>query len=288
MKRHRLPTDEPFGVKCLLIGISWGFLLLMVVLPIIAIFLQAFSQGWEVYWDALKDLEMLAAIQLTLFVACIAVFLNVIFGLAASWSIGKFSFFGKQLITTLIDLPLTVSPVVAGLVYVLVFGRQTFLGKWLTDHGIPIIFATPGVVLVTIFVTFPYVAKELIPLVQQQGNEEEEAAQILGANGIDTYVRVTLPNIKWGLLYGILICTARALGEFGAVSVVSGHIQGLTNTLPLHIEVLYNEYHFTAAFAAASVLTIVALITIVSKAILEWRTGYRFQGNVKVDKNSRF
>jgi sulfate transport system permease protein len=230
------------------------------------------SKGVSVYLNSLREPDALAAIRLTLLTAAIAVPLNLVFGVAAAWSIGKFEFIGKSLLITLIDLPFSVSPVVAGLIYVLCFGLQGLLGPWLAAHNIRIIFAVPGIVLATIFVTFPFVAREMIPLVQAQGNEEEEAALTLGASGWQTLFRVTLPNAKWGLLYGIILCNARAMGEFGAVSVVSGHIRGLTNTMPLHIEILYNEYHFTAAFAVASLLALLALLTLFLKTFVEWKS----------------
>jgi sulfate transport system permease protein len=274
VRKSFLPTNEPLWIKFLLIGTAFAFLLLLVLLPVIAIFMQAFAHGIEGYVKALTNYEMIKAIQLTLKVTAIVLFLNVIFGLTASWAIGKFDFIGKPLLISLIDLPLSVSPVIAGLIYVLLFSNQEYLGELLDSYNIKIIFATPGIVIATLFITFPYVARELIPLIEQLGNEEEEAALLLGANGMKTYFRITLPNIKWGLLYGVLLCAARALGEFGAVSVVSGHIQGLTNTLPLHIEVLYNEYNFVDAFAASSILTVIAVITIVLKPLIEWRSGF--------------
>ncbi len=235
-------------------------------------FVEALRQGLGSYLAGITDPDALAAIRLTLLVAAIAVPLNVVFGIAASWAIAKFEFKGKSLLTTLIDLPFSVSPVIAGLVYVLLFGAQGLLGPWLAEHDIKIIFAVPGIVLATVFVTFPFVARELIPLMQEQGTEEEEAARMLGAGGLQIFWRVTLPNVKWGLLYGVLLCNARAMGEFGAVSVVSGHIRGLTNTMPLHVEILYNEYNFVAAFAVASLLTLLALLTLVLKVALERRS----------------
>ena len=248
-----------------------GFFSLFLLLPLAAVFAQALSKGWQLYAQALLDPDALAAIRLTLLVAAIAVPLNVVFGIAAAWSITKFDFRGKNLLITLIDLPFSVSPVVAGLIYVLVFGAQGWLGSWLAEHDIKIIFAVPGIVLATMFVTFPFVARELIPLMEAQGREEEEAATVLGASGWQTFLRVTLPNIKWGLLYGVILCNARAMGEFGAVSVVSGHIRGYTNTLPLHVEILYNEYNAVAAFALASVLALLALLTLALKTWVEWR-----------------
>jgi sulfate/thiosulfate transport system permease protein len=236
------------------------------------VFVEAQRQGFGAYLAGITEPDALTAIRLTLLVAAIAVPLNVVFGIAAAWAIAKFEFKGKSLLTTLIDLPFSVSPVIAGLIYVLLFGAQGLLGPWLAEHDIKIIFAVPGIVLATIFVTFPFVARELIPLMQEQGAEEEEAARMLGAGGLQIFLRVTLPNVKWGLLYGVLLCNARAMGEFGAVSVVSGHIRGLTNTMPLHVEILYNEYNFVAAFAVASLLTLLALLTLVLKVALEWRS----------------
>jgi sulfate transport system permease protein len=277
MSKHNAIT-EPAWVRALLIITALGFLGLLVVLPVIAIFKEALSHGIEAYLDALSDPDALDAIKLTLLVAGIAVPLNLIFGIAASWAIAKFEFMGKHLLITLIDLPFSVSPVISGLIYILVFGAHSALGSWLIDNDIQIVFAVPGIVLATVFVTFPFVARELIPLMQEQGSEEEEAAILLGASGWQTFWRVTLPNIKWGLLYGVLLCNARAMGEFGAVSVVSGHIKGLTNTIPLHVEILYNEYNFQAAFAVASILTLLALVTLVLKSIIE----LRFSGNKKI------
>jgi sulfate/thiosulfate transport system permease protein len=235
------------------------------------VFVEALRRGWEVYLAALVEPDALSAITLTLLVAAIAVPLNLVFGVAAAWAITKFDFPGKQLLTTLIDLPFSVSPVIAGLIFVLVFGAQGWFGPWLIDNNMKIIFAVPGLVLATVFVTFPFVARELIPLMQAQGREEEEAAVVLGAPGWKTFWYVTLPNIKWGLIYGVILCNARAMGEFGAVSVVSGHIRGLTNTMPLHVEILYNEYQFAAAFAVASLLALLALVTLVIKSFVEWR-----------------
>ena len=242
------------------------------MLPLLAVFVEALRQGLGAYLAGITEPDALAAIRLTLLVAAIAVPLNVVFGILTAWAIAKFEFTGKSLLTTLIDLPFSVSPVIAGLIYVLLFGAQGFLGPWLAEHDVKIIFAVPGIVLATIFVTFPFVARELIPLMQEQGAEEEEAARMLGASGLQIFLRVTLPNVKWGLLYGVLLCNARAMGEFGAVSVVSGHIRGLTNTMPLHVEILYNEYNFVAAFAVASLLTLLALLTLVLKIALEWRS----------------
>lgn len=272
MKKNPLTITEPFWFRILLIVIAAAFLILLVLLPLIAIFVEAFAHGSKTYWDSLIEPETLFAIKLTLFVASVAVPLNMFFGVVAGWAVSKFDFPGKQLLISLIDLPLSVSPVIAGLIFVLIFSTQEPIGNWLAQHNIQIIFATPGIILATLFVTFPYVARELIPLMQQQGTDEEEAAHLLGAKGINTFIRVTLPNIKWGLLYGTLLCAARALGEFGAVSVVSGHIQGLTNTLPLHVEILYNEYKFSAAFAAASILTLTAVISLILKSLIEYHT----------------
>ncbi|MFN9030460.1 MAG: sulfate ABC transporter permease subunit CysW [Betaproteobacteria bacterium] len=264
-------TREPVWVRVLLTTIALGFLALFILLPLVTVFVEALRRGWEVYFAAIVEPDAVAAITLTLMVAAIAVPLNVVFGVAAAWAITKFEFRGKQFLITLIDLPFSVSPVVAGLVYVLVFGAQGWLGPWLQANDIKVIFALPGLVLATVFVTFPFVARELIPLMQSQGTEEEEAALTLGASGWRTFWAVTLPNIKWGLLYGVILCNARAMGEFGAVSVVSGHIRGQTNTIPLHVEILYNEYQFAAAFAVASILALLALVTLAIKSSTEWR-----------------
>jgi sulfate transport system permease protein len=266
---RRAATAEPAGVRVLLIGIALAFVGLFLVLPLVFVFAEAFGQGAGYYFKALGDPLAMSAIRLTLIAAGISVPLNCVFGVCAAWAIAKFEFRGKSLLITLIDLPFSVSPVIAGLLYVLVFGAQGWFGPWLDDHNIKIIFAVPGIVLATIFVTFPFVARELIPLMQAQGKSEEEAARVLGASGWQTFTRVTLPNIKWGLLYGVILCNARAMGEFGAVSVVSGHIRGETNTIPLHVEILYNDYDFTGAFAVASVLTFLALITLGLKAWAE-------------------
>jgi sulfate transport system permease protein len=255
-----------------LIGLALAFLTLFLFVPLISVFYEALKKGWGVYIAAITEPDAVFAIQLTLTAAAIAVPLNLIFGVAAAWGIAKFEFHGKNLLITLIDLPFSVSPVVSGLIYVLIFGLQGWLGPWLTEHDIKIIFAVPGIVLATIFVTVPFIARELIPLMQSQGTEEEEAAVVLGANGWQTFFRVTLPNVKWGLLYGTVLCNARAMGEFGAVSVVSGHIRGSTNTLPLHVEILYNEYNFAAAFAVASLLALLALVTLALKTIMESKT----------------
>jgi sulfate transport system permease protein len=264
-------TTEPLWAKALLLTTGLAFIGLFILLPLVAVFVEAFRQGFSAYIAALTEENAMAAIKLTFLVAAIAVPLNVVFGLAASWAIAKFEFRGKQLLITFIDLPFSVSPVISGLIYVLLFGVHSQLGEWLSDNDIQIIFAVPGLVIATIFVTFPFVARELIPLMQEQGTEEEEAAILLGASGLQTFCKVTLPNIKWGLLYGVLLCNARAMGEFGAVSVVSGHIKGLTNTIPLHVEILYNEYNFVAAFAVASVLSLLALVTLVLKSIIEFK-----------------
>ncbi|MDB5814179.1 MAG: putative sulfate transport system permease [Rhodocyclales bacterium] len=263
-------TRETPWIKWIIVGISLAFFALFLLLPLTVVFSEGLRKGWAAYFAALIDDDALSAIQLTLIAAAIAVPLNLVFGVAASWSIAKFDFRGKQVLTTLIDLPFSVSPVVSGLIYVLMFGAQGWFGPWLQAHDIKIIFAIPGIVLATIFVTFPFVARELIPLMQAQGKEEEEAAIVLGANGWQTFWHVTLPNIKWGLIYGVVLCNARAMGEFGAVSVVSGHIRGYTNTMPLHIEILYNEYKLSAAFAVASLLAMLALVTLVIKTWVEW------------------
>ena len=264
-------TTEPRAVRWVLTALALLFLALFLVVPLVAVFYQALSKGIGTYFEALADPDALSAIKLTLITAAIAVPLNVVFGLAASWAIAKFEFRGKSLLTTLIDLPFSVSPVISGLIYVLMFGAQGWFGPWLQDHDVQIVFAVPGIVLATVFVTFPFVARELIPLMQAQGTDEEEAARVLGANGWQIFRRVTLPNVKWGLLYGVILCNARAMGEFGAVSVVSGHIRGQTNTMPLHVEILYNEYNFAAAFAVASLLALLALVTLALKLIAERR-----------------
>jgi len=264
-------THEPAWVRRIVIGISVAFVGLFVVLPVAAVFGEALRNGIAAYGRAIVDPIALAAIKLTFLAAGIAVPLNVVFGVAASWAIARFRFAGRSILITLIDLPLAVSPVIAGMVFVLLFGKQGLLGPWLDSHGVKIIFALPGIVLATTFVTFPFVARELIPLMESQGAEEEEAAIVLGATGWQTFVRVTLPKIKWGLLYGIVLCTARAMGEFGAVSVVSGHIRGRTNTLPLHVEILYNEYEYQAAFAVASLLAILALVSLVARRVIARR-----------------
>ncbi|WP_153721843.1 sulfate ABC transporter permease subunit CysW [Sporosarcina cascadiensis] len=264
-------TTEPAVVRIALIIMVTVFLILFLLFPLIIIFTQAFSKGWQVYLAAISDPDALSAIKLTLIVAAIAVPLNAVFGIAAAWCITKFRFKGKSIFITLIDLPFAVSPVIAGLVFVLLFGGQGVFGEWLFENDIKIIFAVPGIILATMFITFPFVARELIPIMQAQGSSEEEASMLLGASGWKTFIHVTLPNIKWGLLYGIILCNARAIGEFGAVSVVSGHIRGLTNTMPLHIEILYNEYQFTASFAVASLMSVAAIFTLVLKNFFEWK-----------------
>jgi sulfate/thiosulfate transport system permease protein len=263
--------QEPRLVRWLIIALAVLFLSLFLVLPLVTVFAQAFARGLDAYFKALLEPDALAAIRLTLLVAVIAVTLNVVFGVTAAWAIAKFEFAGKSLLITLIDLPFSVSPVISGLVFVLLFGAQGYFGAFLQAHDIQIIFALPGLVLATLLVTFPFVARELIPLMQEQGTQDEEAAISLGASGLQTFFRVTLPNVKWALLYGVLLCNARAMGEFGAVSVVSGHVRGETNTMPLYVEILYNEYKFTAAFAVASLLALLALVTLIAKAILEKR-----------------
>jgi sulfate transport system permease protein len=269
--RKATNTLEPNWVRYTLITVALLFLTLFLFVPLVAVFYEALKRGWATYQAAVVDADALAAIKLTFIAAGISVPLNLVFGVAASWAIAKFDFRGKSVLLTLIDLPFSVSPVIAGLIYVLLFGAQGWFGPWLMDHDIKILFAVPGIVLATIFITFPFVARELIPLMQAQGSEEEEAALVLGASGWATFFRVTLPNIKWGLLYGVILCNARAMGEFGAVSVVSGHIRGETNTMPLQVEILYNEYNFTAAFAIASLLALLALVTLAVKSLIEWR-----------------
>ncbi|MBB4844661.1 sulfate transport system permease protein [Paucibacter oligotrophus] len=264
-------TREAPWVRYTLLGLGLGFFALFLVLPLVAVFTEALRKGLDVYLASIIEADAVSAIKLTLIAALISVPLNLVFGVSAAWAIAKHDFRGKQLLITLIDLPFSVSPVVAGLIYVLLFGAQGWFGPWLAEHDVKIIFAVPGIVLATIFVTFPFVARELIPLMQAQGRDEEEAATVLGASGWKTFWLVTLPNVKWGLLYGVILCNARAMGEFGAVSVVSGHIRGLTNTLPLHVEILYNEYQFAAAFAVASILALLALVTLVLKQFVEWR-----------------
>ncbi|MCI0668342.1 MAG: sulfate ABC transporter permease subunit CysW [Methylococcaceae bacterium] len=278
-------VTEPAPVRWLFIGLALAFLGLFLLVPLLAVFSEALGKGLEVFLAALTEATALAAITLTLLVALIAVPLNLVFGVAAAWTIAKFEFRGKSLLTTLIDVPFSVSPVISGLIYVLLFGLQGLFGPWLAEHDIKLIFAVPGIVLATIFVTFPFVARELIPLMQEQGTEEEEAALVLGAGGWQTFRRVTLPNIRWGLLYGVILCNARAMGEFGAVSVVSGHIRGLTNTIPLHVEILYNEYNFAAAFAVASLLALLALLTLALKTLLEWRIRQQARSSTETGGN---
>jgi sulfate/thiosulfate transport system permease protein len=267
----REATREPAWVRRTLIGIALAFLAFFLFIPLIAVFAEAFKKGIDVYMAAVTEPDAVAALKLTLIAAAISVPLNLVFGVAAAWCIAKFEFRGKSLLLTLIDLPFSVSPVIAGLIFVLVFGLHGWFGEWLRDHDVKIIFAVPGIVLATVFITFPFVARELIPLMQAQGREQEEAATVLGASGWQMFSRVTLPNIKWALLYGVILCNARAMGEFGAVSVVSGHIRGMTNTLPLHIEILYNEYQFAASFAVASLLAGLALVSLVLKLAVEQR-----------------
>jgi len=274
--KARRPPDagqDPALVRWLLTALALGLLGLFIVLPLAAVFVQALSKGGAVYLAAIREPDTLSAIKLSLLAAGIAVPLNLVFGVAAAWTVTKFQFRGRTVLTSLIDIPFAVSPVVSGLIYVLVFGAQGWFGNWLSAHDIRIIFAVPGIVLATVFVTFPFVARELIPLMESQGTEEEEAALVLGATPWQMFYKITLPNIKWGLLYGVVLCTARALGEFGAVSVVSGHIRGETNTLPLHVEILYNEYNYAGAFAVASLLSVIAVITLALKKFLEWKTG---------------
>jgi sulfate transport system permease protein len=272
--RARDARSEPTWLRVALIGTTAVFLGLFLVLPLVTVFAEAFAKGWHVYAEAIREPAALAAIRLTLLVAAISVPLNAAFGVAAAWAIAKFEFRGKSLLVTAIDLPFAVSPVVSGLIFVLLFGAQGALGPWLQAHDIRIIFAVPGIVIATTFITFPFVARELIPIMQEQGNEEEEAAISLGAGGWQTFRRITLPNVSLGLLYGIVLLNARAMGEFGAVSVVSGHIRGQTNTMPLHVEILYNEYQGAAAFAVASLLALLAIVTLIAKRLLEWRMGH--------------
>lgn len=267
---RRAQTD-PWWLRILLLAVAFVFLGLFLVVPLIAVFVEALRKGLGAYWESLREPDALAALKLTLITTGIAVPANMIFGLAASWAIAKFEFRGKNVLMTLIDLPFAVSPVISGLIFVLLFGAQGWFGPWLSAHDIQIVFAVPGIVIATVFVTFPFVAREVIPLMQEQGTEEEQAARSLGASGWQTFWRVTLPNVKWALLYGVILCNARAMGEFGAVSVVSGHIRGETNTLPLHVEILYNEYNFVAAFAVASLLALLAIVTLVAKSIVEYR-----------------
>jgi sulfate transport system permease protein len=275
--RLRLATDEPWFVKSALIGVSLAFLTLVLFVPLAAIFAEAFRKGVAVYLASFTDPHALSAIRMTLLISLICVPLNLVFGLAAAWAITKFRFPGKSILITLIDLPFAVSPVIAGLIFVLLFGMRGWLGPWLNEHNIQIIFAVPGVVLATLFVTFPFVARELIPLMQEQGSDEELAAVSLGATGWQTFRRVTLPNVKWALLYGVILCNARAMGEFGAVNVVSGKIRGKTSTMPLHVEILYNEYQFAAAFAVASLLALLAIATLTAKSVVEWRVRREYE-----------
>lgn len=269
------PVTESPLVRRTLIGVSVLFLAAFLVAPLAVVFAVAFGQGVVAFFASFRDPDTQSAIRLTLLAAAIAVPANLVFGVAAAWALGKFEFFGKSLLMALIDLPFSVSPVVVGLTYVLLFGAQGLLGPWLAAHNVHVIFAVPGIVLATIFVTFPFIARELLPLMASQGNDEEEAALTLGANGWQTFMRVTVPNVKWALIYGVILCNARAMGEFGAVSVVSGHIRGLTNTMPLQIEVLYNDYQFVPAFAVASLLALLALATLAIKSLVEWRVGHR-------------
>jgi sulfate transport system permease protein len=263
---------EPTWVKPVLFSMVFLFLTTLVLLPLTVILIEGLRKGWQAYWYAVSEPATLSAIRLTLIAAAVAVPVNTVFGLAAAWTVTKFDFHGRTLLLTLIDLPFSVSPVIAGLIYMLLFGAQGLLGPWLQAHDLQIIFATPGIILATLFVTFPFVARELIPVMQAQGTEQEEAARVLGASGWQTFWRVTLPNVKWGLFYGVILCNARAMGEFGAVSVVSGHIRGETNTLPLHVEILFNEYNFAASFAVASLLTLLALLSLALKSYVEWRS----------------
>jgi sulfate transport system permease protein len=272
-ERPASAVSEPRLVRWLLLGTALAFLAFFLFIPLALVFAKALADGFGAYFAAIRDPVALAAVRLTLTAAAIAVPVNLTFGLAAAWSISKFRFPGKNLLITFIDLPFSVSPVISGMIYVLLFGAHGFFGPWLAAHDVKIIFAVPGIVLATMFVTSPMVARELIPLMQSQGNDEEEAALTLGASGLQTFFRVSLPKIRWGLLYGVVLCNARAMGEFGAVSVVSGHVRGLTNTLPLHVEILYNEYQFSAAFAVASLLALLALVTLAIKSVIEWRTG---------------
>lgn len=270
-RRAQAGTTEPAWVRYSLIGVALTFMFFFLVLPLAAVFTEALRKGVDAYWQALQEPDAWSAIRLTFITALVAVPLNLVFGVAAAWAIAKYEFTGKAFLTTLVDLPFSVSPVVAGLIYVLMFGAQGWFGPWLQAHDIQIIFAVPGIVLATVFVTFPFIARELIPLMQAQGSDEEQAAIVLGATGWQTFWYVTLPNIKWGLIYGVILCNARAMGEFGAVSVVSGHIRGQTNTMPLHVEILYNEYQSVAAFAVASLLALLALVTLGIKSVVEWQ-----------------
>ena len=277
----RRSTDDPLWARLAILTLVLGFLAVILLLPLVSVFVEALRKGLPVALEAIRDPDAVAAIKLTLLTAAITVPFNALFGLCAAWAIAKHHFRGKAFLITLIDLPFSVSPVVAGLIYVLIFGAQGWFGPWLIEHDIRIIFAVPGLVLATVFVTFPFVARELIPLMQEQGRDDELAALTLGASGFQTFLRVTLPNIRFGLLYGVLLCNARAIGEFGAVSVVSGHIRGLTNTLPLHVEILYNEYDFVSAFAVATLLAMLALLTLGLKALLEWRHGHQLAARAR-------
>ena len=283
--RLRAATEDRDWVRWLCIGVTFAFIGFLLLAPLVTIFAQALSKGFGVYVASLTDPYCLAAIRLTLLTAAISVPLNLVFGLAASWAIAKFNFRGKSLLITLIDLPFAVSPVVSGLIFVLIFGLQGWFGPWLRGHDIQIIYAVPGIVLATVFVTFPFVARELIPLMQEQGSEEEEAAVSLGASGLQAFFRVTLPNIKWALLYGVILANARAMGEFGAVSVVSGHLRGQTNTMPLHVEILYNEYNFVAAFAVASLLALLALVTLALKTAIEWKIEREYKAAASLESS---
>jgi sulfate transport system permease protein len=286
-RARRNATTEPRWVQGLLISIALAFMTLFLFVPLATVFFEAFKKGVDVYLAAITEPDALSAIKLTLIATVMSVPLNLVFGLAAAWSITKFDFRGKSLLLTLIDLPFSVSPVIAGLIFVLVFGLQGWFGEWLRDHDLKVIFAVPGIVLATVFVTFPFIARELIPLMQAQGIEQEEAARVLGADGWQIFRRVTLPNIKWALLYGVILCNARAMGEFGAVSVVSGHIRGQTNTMPLHIEIVYNEYQFAAAFAVSSLLAASALVTLVLKYVIEQRVKHQKRGNSELGEYAR-
>lgn len=280
---YRLPITDPYWVQALLLFFGLAYIGVLILLPLAAVFSEALAQGWQTYLAALKNPLAQSAIKLTLLVAAIAVPCNLVFGVTASWAITKFDFVGKRLLLTFIDLPFSVSPVISGTIYVLLFGAGSAFGAWLSEHDMQIIFAVPGLVIATIFVTFPFIARELIPLMEEQGTEEEEAAIMMGASGLRTFFSVTLPNIKWALLYGVLLCNARAMGEFGAVSVVSGHIRGKTNTIPLHVEILYNEYNFIAAFAVASILTLLALVTLLLKTLIEFKFAGELRSHEKTD-----
>lgn len=279
--------SEPSVARWILIGGALAFLGLFLFVPLVAVFVNALKQGVITYFTAIREPDALAAIRLTLLITAITVAVNLVFGVIAAWAITKFEFAGKNILITLIDLPFAVSPVISGMIFVLLFGAQGLLGPWLMAHDVKIVFAVSGIVLATVFITFPFVARELIPLMQSQGPEEEEAALALGANGWQTFFRVTLPNIKWGLLYGVILCSARAMGEFGAVSVVSGHIRGLTNTMPLHVEILYNEYNFTAAFAVASLLALLALVTLAVKSFVAWKSQKLWQMNANCEDEGK-